>query len=47
MAILFSLCHDNFCTKANTGDKIKYTRLPRNRETKQQKTKENTTEVTY
>ena len=36
-----SLCYDNFCTKTDTGDKIKYSRIPNNTET-QENTKENT-----
>ena len=37
-----SLCYDNFCTKTDTEDKIKYNRIPKNTETQQEKTKENT-----
>ena len=37
-----SLCYDNFCTKADTGDKIKYSMIPKNTETPQEYTKENT-----
>ena len=27
------LYYDNFCTKTDTGDKIKYSRIPKNRDT--------------
>ena len=37
-----SLCYDNFCTKTDTGDKIKYSRIPKNTLTQQENTKENT-----
>ena len=37
-----SLCYDNFCPKIDTGDKIKYSRIPKNTETQQKNTKENT-----
>ena len=36
------LYYDNFCTKADTGDKIKYCRLPKNTQTQQENTKGNT-----
>ena len=36
----------NFSTKTDTGDKIKYSRLPKNTETQQQSTKENTIKTT-
>ena len=36
------LCYDNFCTITDSGNKIKYCRLPKNSETQQEKTKENT-----
>ena len=41
-----SLCYDNFCTKTDTGDKIKYNRLSKNTETQQGNTKENTKKTT-
>ena len=37
-----SLRYSNFCTKAYTSDKIKHGRLPKNTETQQENTKENT-----
>ena len=37
----FSLCCDNFCTKTDIGDKIKYNRIPKKKEIKQENTKEN------
>ena len=37
---------DNFCTKTGTGDKIKYSRIPKNTETQQENTKENTKKTT-
>ena len=40
------LCYDNFCTKTDTGDKIKYSRIPKNAETQQENTKENTKKTT-
>ena len=40
------LCYDNFCSKTNTGDKIKCSRLPKNTETQQEMTKENTKNTT-
>ena len=46
----FSLCCDNFCTKTDTGDKIKYSRIPKKKEIKQENTKENikmTTEINW
>ena len=41
-----SLCYDNFCTKADAGDRIKYSRIPKNTETQQENTKENTEKTT-
>ena len=41
-----SLCYDNFCTKTDTGEKIKYSRIPKNTETQQKNTKENTKKTT-
>ena len=41
-----SLCYDNLCTKTDTGDQIKYSRLPKNTETQQENTKENTKKKT-
>ena len=41
-----SLCFDNFYTKTVSGDKIKYSRIPKNTETQQEKTKENTKKTT-
>ena len=38
----FSLCYDNFCTRPDTGDKIKYSRILKDTETQQETTKENT-----
>ena len=36
-----------FCTKTDTGDKIKYSRIPKNtQQTKQENTKENTKKTT-
>ena len=37
-----SLCYDNLCTKTDTGEKIKYSRIPKNKETQQENTKKNT-----
>ena len=34
-------CYDNFCTKTDTGDKIKYGKISKNTETQQENTKEN------
>ena len=45
-----SLHYDHFCTKTDTGDKIKYSRIPKNTETQQENTKENakkTTEINW
>ena len=41
-----SLCYGSFCTKTDTGDKIKYSRIPKNTETQQENTKENTKKTT-
>ena len=41
---------DNFCIKTDTGDKIKYSRIPKNTEIQQEDTKENikkTTEINW
>ena len=35
-----------FCTKTDTGDKIKYSRIPKNTEAQQENTKENTRKTT-
>ena len=40
------LYYDNFCTKTDTGDKIKYSRVPKNTETQQENAKENTKNTT-
>ena len=40
------LCYDDFYTKTGTGDKIKYSRIPKNAETQQENTKENTKKTT-
>ena len=40
------LCYDNFCTKTDTSDKIKYNRLSKNTEAQQGNTKENTKKTT-
>ena len=37
---------DNFCTKTGTGDKINYSKIPKNTETQQENTKENTKKTT-
>ena len=37
-----ALCYDNFCTKTDTGDKIKYSRNPKNKEAQQENAQENT-----
>ena len=37
-----SLYYDNLCTKTDTGEKIKYSRIPKNEETQQENTKKNT-----
>ena len=37
---------DNFCTKTDTGDKIIYSRIPKNTETEQENTNENTKKTT-
>ena len=39
-------CYDNFCTKTDTGDKIKYSRIPNNTETQQGNIKQNTEKIT-
>ena len=41
-----SLCYDNFCTKTDTGDKIKYIRIPKNTEIQKKNAKENTKKTT-
>ena len=41
-----SLCYDNFGLKTDTGDKIKYSRIPKNTETQQENNKENTKKTT-
>ena len=49
MVMKFSLYYDNFCTKSDAGDKIKYCSLPKNIETQQaqqEHTKENTKKAT-
>ena len=48
MALLcsYSLCYDNFCTKTDTGDKIKHNRIPKNTKTQQENTNENTKKTT-
>ena len=33
-----SLYYDNFCIKTDTGDKIKYSRIPKNKKTQQENT---------
>ena len=38
-----SLCYNNFCTKTDTGNKIKHYRLPNNTEAQQENIKENIT----
>ena len=40
------LSYDNMCTKTDTGDKIKYSRIPKNTETQQENAKENTKKTT-
>ena len=40
------LCYDNFSTKTDTGDKIKYSRIPKNVEIKQEFSRENTKKIT-
>ena len=40
------LRYDNFCTKTDTCDKIKYSRIPKNTETQKGNTKENTKKKT-
>ena len=42
----FLLYYDNFCTKTDTGGKIKYSRIPKNKETQQENTKKNTKKTT-
>ena len=48
MSLLFFviLCYDNFCTKSDTSDTIKYIKIPKNTETQQRNTKENTKKTT-
>ena len=47
MAMLFFvICYDNFRTKTDAGDKIKYSRIPKNTETQHEYTKENTKKTT-
>ena len=41
-----TLCYDDFCIKTDTGDKIKYSRIPKNTEAQQENTKENTKKTT-
>ena len=38
--------YTNFCTKTDTGNKINYIRIPKNKETQQENTKENTKNTT-
>ena len=45
MALLLFVMH-NFCTKTDAGDKVKYSRIPKNTETQQENTKENTKKTT-
>ena len=40
------LCYDNFCTKTDSGDKIKYSSIPKDPQTQQENTKENTKRTT-
>ena len=37
-----SLYYDNFCAKTDTGDKIKYSRIRKNKKTQQENAKKNT-----
>ena len=45
MVLLFynknTFCYNNFCTKTDTSDRIKYYTLPSNAETQQENTNEN------
>ena len=41
-----SLYYHNFCTKTDTGDKTKYSRIPKTKETQQENTKKNTKNTT-
>ena len=40
--LFLMLDYDNFCTKTDTSDKIKYSRIPKNTETQQENAKGNT-----
>ena len=44
--LFFIICYDNFRTKTGTGDKFKYSRIPKNTETQHENTKENTKKTT-
>ena len=46
MALLFFVMLYNFCTKIDTGNKVKYCGLPKNMETQQENVKKNTKETT-
>ena len=41
-----SLCYDNFCTKTDISNKIKYYRFPKNTETQQENIQDNTKKTT-
>ena len=47
------LCHDNLCTKTDAGDEMKYNRVPKNTEARQENTEntkentKNTTEINW
>ena len=42
----FSLCCDNLSPKTDTGDKINYIRIPKNKKTQQGNTKKQTKKTT-
>ena len=46
LAFFVTLCYDNFCTKTDPGDKIKYSKIPKNTEIQQENTKEDTKKTT-
>ena len=46
LAFFVTLCCDNFCTKTDPGDKIKYSKIPKNTEIQQENTNEDTKKTT-
>ena len=44
--LCYAMTKKVFCTKSYTGDKIKYSRIPKNTQTQQENTKYNTKKTT-